>query len=262
MSGRKTIVAVLCALASLPGATAWAQESSSDRGALVDSARATLEKWVETQKIISKERSEWQTGREVLGQRIALIESEIRSLREKIAETREGIREAEDKRRELLERKASLKGASASLSELIGPLEQKTQRLVSRLPRSVRDRVSVLAQRIPDEPRETESSLSERFQNVIGILNEVNKFNQNITVTSELRELDGGRTAEVQTLYVGLGHAYFVTPDGKTAGTGSPAEEGWSWTVDNTIADEVQRAIAIYQDEEVPDYVPLPVTIQ
>jgi hypothetical protein len=96
----------------------------------------------------------------------------------------------------------------------------------------------------------------------VGVLNEVNKFNRDVTVTSELRPLPDGRTVEVQALYVGLGQGYYVSPDGKSAGYGRPGEDGWEWVAEDALASEVARAIKILQNEDVPAFVPLPVEMR
>ena len=63
----------------------------------IQSTRRSLAKWVETEQIISKEKEDWQLGREVLEQRIALIEDEVASRRARIAETPWRIAEAQGK---------------------------------------------------------------------------------------------------------------------------------------------------------------------
>ena len=40
-----------------------------------------------------------------------------------------------------------------------------------------------------------------RFQNVVGILSQVNKYHREIHVETEVRDIGGGRQAEVATLY-------------------------------------------------------------
>jgi hypothetical protein len=105
-------------------------------------------------------------------------------------------------------------------------------------------------------------SLGERFVNVLGVLNEVSKFNGDITVRSELRPLPDGSSAEVQLLYVGLGQAYYATSDGGSAGVGRPGAEGWIWESADEHAPGIAEAIAILKNEQVPAYVPLPVRIQ
>jgi hypothetical protein len=249
-------------IAGAPTVTNAQSGGDATDGETLRSTRDTLAKWVETQKIISKEKKDWQLGREVLTQRIALMEGEIEALEGQIAETDELITDADEKRAELVREKDRLKEASASLAEIIVELENKTKRLLAALPEPLVERVGLLAQRIPKDAATTELALSERYQNVIGVLNEVNKFNGMITVATELRELPSGKTAEVQTMYVGLGQAYYVTPDGEAAGVGRPTEAGWEWTASDELAPRVQQAIAILKNEDVPAYVPLPVKIQ
>jgi hypothetical protein len=58
-------------------------------------------------------------------------------------------------------------------------------------------------------------------------LNEVNKFNREITVSSEVLTLSGGASAEVTALYVGIGKAYYVSRNGSAAGIGTASPDGW-----------------------------------
>ena len=228
----------------------------------VGSARAALEKWVETRKVISKEKQDWALAREMLDERIRLVQREITSLREKIEEAKKGISEADKKRAELVEENDKLKNASETLAGVVAKLEARTVALNKRLPDPIRERIKPLSQLLPEDPNETKLSLAQRFQNVIGILNEVNKFNREITVTSEVRTLADGNSAEVTALYIGLGQAYYTGANGTMAGVGRPSEDGWKWNPANDSADRIADAVAILKNEMVAGFVPLPVEIQ
>jgi hypothetical protein len=238
------------------------QIRSADQSGDLQSTRETLARWVETQQIISQEKQDWQLGKQVLEQRIELIEGEIALLEEKTSEIDESLAAVERDRAELLVQSKEFKAAVEGLETIIGPLEGKTRRLLKILPDPISDRVRPLSVRIPKEGAETKLTLGERFQNIIGILNEINKFNRDITVVSEIRALPGGSTAEVKAMYIGLGQAYYVTPSGDAAGIGHPTPDGWEWRPADELAPEISRAIAIFQNEEVPAFVPLPVTIE
>lgn len=228
----------------------------------VDGVRAALEKWVESRKVISQEQRDWALGKEMLNERIELVRQEIDSLKSKISDAEESISEADKKRAELVEQNEALKSASASLDDTVLELENNTRRLLKRLPDPLRERVKPLSQRLPEDPKETKLSLAERFQNVIGILNEVNKFNREISMTSEVRTLPDGSSAEVTALYVGIGQGYYASADSKAAGIGSSTEEGWQWTPANDAASEIADAIAILKNEQVASFIPLPVEIK
>lgn len=255
---RSTLCIFLVAVA-IPSLAMGETSTESDA---IDSTRSTLAKWVETRQIVSEEKRDWELGKEVLEQRIALLEGEVAALQEKISVARGGIEEADLEQRERIAQNRGLRQASATLEEVIGAVEAKTRALLVSLPEPLARRVEPLSRKLPEDPAKTELSLGERFQNALGILNEINKFNREIVVTREIRELPGGSTAEVQTIYLGLGQAYYVTPNGDAAGTGRPGPGGWSWSASNEMAQEIARAIAILQNEDVPAYVPLPVQVQ
>ncbi len=164
-------------------------EAEDEAGGVVSDARTLIEKWVETRRIISKEQRDWTLGREMLSERIDIVQHEIESLRAKIADAEGSIAEADKKRAELIEENEKLKEASSSLDGTVVALEERTQELLKRLPDPIRERVrAAQPAHSRQSPTQTKLSLAERFQNVVGILNEVNKFNREITVTSEVRD--------------------------------------------------------------------------
>ena len=228
----------------------------------VDKTRAALEKWVETRRIISQEKRDFELGREMLTERIELVQREIESLRGKIGEADKSITEADKKRAELLEENEKLKEASASLSGTVIKLEARIKEFLKRLPDPIRERVKPLSQRFPENPDETKLSLGERFQNIVGVLNEVNKFNREITVTSEVRKLPDGTSAQVTALYIGIGQAYYVNGKRDVAGIGTASPEGWVWTPANKAAAGIAKAIAILKNETEAAFVQLPIEIQ
>jgi hypothetical protein len=162
-----------------------------------------------------------------------------------------------------MEENNKLKSASEELIGIVAKLEAKTIELNRQLPDPIRERIKPVSQLLPDDPNDTQLSLAQRFQNVIGVLNEVNKFNLEITVTSERRTIAGGKEAEVTALYVGLGQAYYTGAKGTIAGVGRPSsEEGWNWVGANDQADKIADAVAILKNEMVAGFVPLPVKIK
>lgn len=246
-----------CALALASG-SAIAQEGAADR---VANARAALEKWVEARSVLSKEKRDWAVGRELLQERIDLVKREGELLRGRIAEAEQSITEADKKREELVAENGKLLEASAALQQTVVTLEARCKQLVARLPDPIRERIKPLSQRLPEDPAATKLSLGERFQNLVGVLNEVTRFHREITVTSEVRTLADGSQAQVTALYLGLGQAYYATADGKSAGVGTPATGGWAWTPADADAPRIAAAIAILKNERVAEFVPLPIRI-
>lgn len=250
--------AALALLFCASPAAAWQDMTVGEE---IANTRTALESWVEVRRTISKEKRDWAVGKEMLTDRLAVVERETDALRERIAETKENIAETERKRAELEAENAALEEVASSLERTVTQLEARASALLVQLPDPIRDRVKTLSQQFPEDPADTELSLSARFQNVVGVLNEVNKFHRDITVTSEVRELADGTTAEVTALYVGIGEGYYVSGDGRAAGMGRGTPEGWVWEPANDAAPQIARAIAILQNEEIAAFVQLPLHI-
>jgi hypothetical protein len=230
--------------------------------ATLDETRQAMAKWTETQQIISRERKDWQQGREILLGRLELVKQEVTTLEEKIKQAEGGVAEAERKKNELLEEDEKLKAATAQIVAAVTGIEAEVKKLFPQLPEPVRAKVQAFFQLIPEDPATTRISPAERFRNVLGILNEANKANVEITVSYEVRTLADGRPSEVRVLYVGLAQAYYVSARGE-AGIGRPTLQGWTWQPgDKALASDVALALEIIQGKHTPAFVPLPVTIQ
>ncbi len=228
----------------------------------VTDTRAALEQHIEIQKIISDEKRDWAIGKELLKERIAVIQQDIAGLREKDSEAQASITEADNTRIEMAEKRDRLEEAMSSLDGTIAELESRTIALLARLPAPLREHVRPLSQQIPVNADETGLRIATRFGNISGILQEVNKFNNDIAVYSETIDLADGTDVEVTTLYVGVAHGYYVNKSGTIAGIGRGTENGWEWVQTNDASAKIMEAVAIVQSEKPASFVSLPVTIE
>jgi hypothetical protein len=242
-------------------ATFLALAGGSQAPSTLEETRVTMDKWIETQQIISKERKDWEQGKEILTGRLELVKNEIALLQGKIQEAQSSVAEVEKKRAELVAESDRIAATGATLTAAVTRLEGQIEPLLARTPESVKSRLEQLIQRVPEDPATTKVSAPERFQNVIGILNELTKANNEISVSYEVRELAGGKPSEVQVIYVGLGQAYYVSGGGE-GGIGRPGAEGWTWQPSKAVAGDILMALEILQGKHTPAFVSLPVTLQ
>jgi TolA-binding protein len=256
----KTLALFVCAFfLSVP---IWAQAPNPGTTKMIDETRTTLQKWVETEQLISKEKQEWKLGQQILQDRIDLLQGEIADLETKITESQKAITEADQKREAMTKDNENLKKAADALTTLIGKLEGRVKdQLMPRLPQLLQDKIAPLSQRLPEAGKETKLSLAQRFQNVVGLLNETNKFNSTITTATAVRSIDGGPESEVKEIYLGLGQAFYVTNSGDKAAVGRPGAKGWDWTPVPDRTPEVSRVFRILGDEQPAEFVPLPIKI-
>lgn len=253
-------------LTLLPAARARQEGGEPSRRAAetteaIGDTRAILERWVETSRILSQEKLDRALAREVLQDRIRLVEREISGLRASIEGAQASLAESDRKRTELLAEKERLVQASSGLVEVVARLEQRLRELLVRLPEPIRERVKPLSQLLPADPAEAKVTLDQRFRNVLGILNEVDKFAREITLVSEVRALGDGTSAEVTTLYLGISHGFYVNGSGTLAGVGRGTVSGFEWTPTPDAAQAIAAAIAILNNERVAEFVALPIRI-
>jgi hypothetical protein len=218
-------------------------------------------KWVETQQIISKERNDWQQGKEILVGRLELVIKETAGLEEKVQQAEQSVSETNAKRDAVQVENDAVKAVATQLADAVTRMEGEVRRLFKTLPEPIQAKLQPLYQRIPEDAAATRASVAERFQNVLGILNEVNKANTELTVGYEVHTLADGKPSEVRALYVGLAQAYFVSPGGE-AGIGRPTPAGWQWEPAPAISGDLLTALDILQGKHSPAFVPLPVTIR
>jgi len=224
----------------------------------VDASRAALNKWVETERLIYQEERDLRLKKELLQSRIDVVQRELSATRERVAEAEQQLAAASDEKAELTAESQRLDAAATRLAERAAELEDRTRALLTRLPEAALERVRTLIARIPADSTDTKLGVGDRYLNVVGILNELNKFNLEITPTSEVRRLADGSGVRVDVIYLGLSQAYYVSEDLRIAGTGTAGPDGWAWTPANASAEAIARAIAIYSGDAEAGFVRLP----
>lgn len=221
-------------------------------------ARGALEKWVETRQVLARTEADWRSDKELLEQTVVLLERELGRLNEQLEKAQTDTTQVDKDRAALEAEKAELTEATARLTEWLAKLEQRLRTLSRGFPPPLLTRLDSLLRLLPEDPAKTRLSGMERMRNLIGILNEVDKFNSAIMVESEVRKRASGEELQVKTLYVGLAQAYFVDKGGTWAGVGIPGPEGWQWKEQPELAGAIQRSLAIYEGRQPPAFVGLP----
>ena len=228
----------------------------------LDVTRATVEKWVEARQLLSRTRTDWEAEREMLQQTKALLQRELAAIDEQFSKLDTNNVQVEKER---LQAQDTLK---SSLDHLEGvhrfarDFEVRLRALVPRLPEPLQEQLKSMLARLPEDQTNTKMTAAERFQVIVAILNEMDKFNTGLTIASEKRKNDRGEEVAVETVYVGLGAAYFVNEAGDFAGLGTAGPTGWEWSVKNELASTVREMVRIYRNERPARFLSLPATIR
>jgi hypothetical protein len=260
-SHRFVAIAAACAMGTIALAADEPAPAVNTDPSSLERTRLQISEWITIQQTIAKERNDWQQGKEILVGRVELLNSEIASLEEKLGQAQASVAESDRKRQELLAEDEKLKAVAAELTQAVVAMESDVQRLYKSVPDPLQTKLQPLQQRIPTPATTELPAVAERFQNVLGILNELNKANTEITVNYEVRNLANGRPSEVKAMYVGLAQAYYVSNGGE-AGIGRPTSDGWTWEPSKRVASDVLKALEILDGKHSPAFVPLPVKMQ
>ena len=115
----------------------------------VEKTRTALEKWVETRKLISKEKRDWALGKVLLVDRIDLLKDTIATLEKKTTDAIQSVSEAGRLKARREKKNDALKHATQSLLVVVEGMEKRLIRLLDRLPQPLRETVRPLSQRLP-----------------------------------------------------------------------------------------------------------------
>jgi len=223
--------------------------------------RNALDQWVETRQITSKEKSDWQLEESILTDTKSLLKNELDRVNETLETLKTLETTADEDRATLAAEEDALAEASAVLGSTIGALETQMKAIIITLPEPLVNKIKPLIRRLPEDSANTKLSLSERIQNIVGILSQADKFNATITTTSESRKISEGKVVGVQTLYWGLAMAYYVDASGTYAGIGFPEENGWKWLKTDGVGSTIQNLLNVYQGSDEIQFVEVPARI-
>lgn len=224
--------------------------------------RTYLEKWVELRTLISQEENEWRADKETITNSIDLIKSEMEGLDNRIEEAKKSQSFAEEQRQKITLENEELREAASAVRDQLAPLEAQILQLAQFFPRVLRTQVELLEQRIPRAGAPTRASAGERLQNIVGILSQVEKFNRTVTIDSDTQTLPNGDNARVDTVYLGLGAAFYVDGKGTYAGVLTPAQGEWKSTPRPELAGRIRSIVDIYRKDELARFVPVPIEIK
>lgn len=250
MGNLRTTV-LLGLFAAIP--TGWAADGGTSE------VRAVVEQWVAIEKTISEEASAWKEKERLLRDLISSARSERENLNAQIAEAKQTASAADQKRAELVSQRQELEASAEAVLRFLSGMEQRLRKIKARLPQPLQDSLAGHFKNLPADAASSRQGLAARMQGVVSILDAVQKFDGVAQVFEEVRPLADGSVGAVQTLYLGLGAAYFLSESDEDAGFGVPSETGWSWVSRPEIAEAVKEAIAMIEQKTEVRFVPLPV---
>lgn len=235
---------------------------SSTQAADIGETTNLLQQWVEVEMRIVRESNEWEADRISLENLRDVFTLELDALNERLAASEVDISAADAERARLAAEDEELRAAEAQVAATLSEAEQALHRLRARLPEPLRQELRPLFNMLPEDSASTSRSIGQRIQPIAGILTQIQRFNQVVTIVQEFREFEAGSPVQVESIYLGLGVAYYVDETNTHAGVAVAGPTGWVWRDDPSLAPLVRQFIDIYRGGREARYVNLPVEIQ
>ncbi len=250
--------AVLAAAIAGAGLTnvSFAQSDSS-----MQQTRDAYKEYVQIRKTAAEEASKWKEEKAALEDILKVLAEEKLQLEQQIETVKDSATTADSKRAELRDQLEEAKKIAAKYGSIAADMEIKLKSQLPYLPEPLVAQLRPLLARMPEDPKRTSMSYSQRMQNLVAMLSQIDRWNSTPNLISEISSLDGG-AREVKTLYFGLGIAYFADSSGAYAGYGTPTADGWKWeTVSGETAINITNALAMYQATKPAAFVTVPVKV-
>ena len=237
-------------------------QANTDGASLLDQTTNTLGEWVELERRIAQETSEWAIEQQSLQDLLAIYRTELEALTQQIEAAENEVSAAETARAELTAKNERLREFEAAVLEAIVEAELTILTLQRKLPPPLQEEIQPFFAQVPQNPRESDLSIGQRIQFVAGILTQVQKFNIGVTIEEDFREFESGTPVQIDAIYFGLGAAYYVDKADAHAGIGIVTAEGWTWREDDSLIPVVRQFVEVYRGLQQPTYVELPVILQ
>ncbi len=233
--------------------------AAQDKSVDPEATRELIRQWVQTERILSEEKTTWQVEKKRMQDLLDIYQKELKLLDEELSRVGGSARLVDENKQKLEKELKEYREAQRLLSDAMARLLPRVRALIVRLPEPLTDGVSADVEflKSPEalgKPRDV-------LKSMIAILTASGQFNRAITIAEQTREVTGKGKMTVKVVYLGLCRAYYTTASGDTAGIGIPGKNGWIWKAKPGIADEIRRAIAIYQKDKQPQLVKLPVQL-
>lgn len=247
----------------------------------ISDTRLLLNRWVDVRRTIAKQKSEWVLGKQILEDRIELLQRSIASVKDEIAAQSQKLDAFDESVASLEARNEKLKQAAEELAKLVEEMELRTVALLDGAPQPLIEGVKPLAVQLPgygmkkkdqpetppgqEEQSEQEKAsppLARRVENVVGALYLFNKFAGKIDQTSELVARPDGTSLSVDAIYLGTSYGFYIDDEDKTAAAGWSAPKGWTWDGADASAARIRQAIQVINKDQPAAFVGLPVEVK
>ena len=218
-----------------------------------------LEEWVGVEKLISEEKSKWQTEKATLQDLVVALRVEISQLNKNLEKSDAEATGASLARSKLMKRNAVAENAAKKLNVDLNALESEILLAMDSFPSPLVRRLRSFREKLTDREQRKSLTLRERLEACLAILQSAQIFHGGVNLERQEFSLNEEQSREFHVLYFGMSIAYFVNESGTVAGYGTPGPRGWLWERRDNLADEIRKGVSIRKKRALPSFLELPI---
>ena len=206
-----------------------------------------MAQWIALEKQRDQLVHDWQQQQLVLQQRLSLLKLEEQSLNKQIKKHSGVQSRVQQHRAELSQQQTRLEQNQQSMTSALQRTSAAVAAIAPRLPEPLAQHWQTLLAKTgeSDQPE----SNSTRLEAYLSLLNSLEAFQGKVTLHQSLMEIDGRKVLADQ-IYLGAGQGWYLSRDGKLAGTGHAGTDSWHWRSDNNLAPQLEKIVHALKSPE------------
>ena len=220
----------------------WGKSNTSE----ISETKSLFKEWIKTEKIESKESTDWDIEKESLTDLTELLKEELTTIEAKLSEIEKQNNDGENERIKLNDQNELFKDAISPLRTEISKLEAEILEVSLSLPDPLKDDLASFLNRVSNKKDIEKYSSSQRLQAIVGSLVKIDKFNNSIVLDEKLLSYESGKK-KVLVLYFGLGIAYYSDENAENSGYLLPDSKGWKKFPKDGLGKSILETISYYQ---------------
>jgi len=222
----------------------------------VEQADNLVAQWISIEQQNNQLRNRWQENKQLLQQRITLLQSEKEQLR---SLTNSHVQKGDDVdvvRQELLTLQSSMESQQTRLDAWLKTQFSHVKNLHPQLPPPLADSWRNTLKGL--DP----SDASKRLETLFNLYQAYVEFNGRIS-TRQAKIIDQqGQPKMVNQLFLGAARGWYITLDGQRAIAGFPRADGWQWQHDNPVpSQQLSKALLMLEHKMEAQLVTFPFSL-
>ncbi|MCG7533167.1 DUF3450 domain-containing protein [Psychrobium sp. MM17-31] len=241
---------------SLVFALLFASSAIANNTSPTQRADALMEQWIQLEKQNTQLKSQWQENKQLLEQRISLLQREKKQLQALDKDHHKQVDEVSAQRQKLITLQTSMESTQQDLTRWLDREFSQINNVLPQLPPPLANTWQLALTELDTK------NPSNRLETLLSLYQSFDEFNKRIS-TNQATIIDAqGNEKVVKQLYLGVARGWYLTLDSATAVAGMPTAQGWQWQHESPLSPtQINAALAMIAHKKEAALIKLPMRL-